>query len=157
MPLFFVISGVLIDKDKVYQRQYLETKAQKLLLPYFCYCILDIFVIKRDFSIKGIIKLIWGGRYITGVYWYITCYLFAVILLAILQRYFHRKVAIPLIVIGGVIAVIESNLVQYIPLLKSPGVPWNLDVSLMALVYFGIGFYGKHVIAQIFDSPKFTK
>lgn len=152
MPLFFVISGFLLDEKKIYKKQYVLTKAKTLLLPYFCYCVLDTFFFKRDFSVLGIIKLIWGGRYITGVYWYITCYLFTIILLAVILRFFHRKYAIPLIIMGGGFAVIESQLVQYIPALKSPGVPWNLDVSLMALVYLAMGFFGKHVIAQSLDS-----
>lgn len=31
-------------------------------------------------------------------------------------------------------------------LLKSPGIPWNLDVSLLVLVYLAIGFYYKKQI-----------
>lgn len=46
----------------------------------------------------------------------------------------------------GGIAVIESHLVDKIHLLQSPGTPWNLDVSLMALVYVGIGFFYKQQI-----------
>lgn len=38
-------------------------------------------------------------------------------------------------------AVIESHLVDKIHFLESPGIPWNFDVALMALVYIGIGFF----------------
>lgn len=58
---------------------------------------------------------------------------------------------------GGGIAVIESHLVDHIPLLHSPGIPWNLDVSLMALVYIGIGFFYKEQIKKLIemDSVKY--
>ena len=53
---------------------------------------------------------------------------------------------------GGGLAVLESHLTEYIDLLESPGIPWNLDVSLMALVYIGIGFYCKDGIKIILES-----
>ena len=51
---------------------------------------------------------------------------------------------------GGGIAVIESHLAEKIHFLESPGIPWNLDVSLLALVYLAIGFYYKDKIRGIF-------
>lgn len=42
-------------------------------------------------------------------------------------------------------------------MLQSPGVPWNLDVSLMALIYLSIGFFYKDKIKQLseFESRKY--
>lgn len=37
-------------------------------------------------------------------------------------------------------------------LLQSPGAPWNLDVSLMALVYVGMGFLYKDKIKELLES-----
>lgn len=39
-------------------------------------------------------------------------------------------------------------------MLKSPGTPWNLDVSLMALVYVGIGFFYKQQIKKWIEEHK---
>lgn len=41
--------------------------------------------------------------------------------------------------------------------LQSPGIPWNLDVSLMALVHIGIGFFYKEQIKKLIemDSVKY--
>lgn len=41
--------------------------------------------------------------------------------------------------------------------LKFPGIPWNLDVALMALVYVGIGFFYKDKIKELLecDSRRF--
>ena len=49
-------------------------------------------------------------------------------------------------------AVIESHLVDKIHLLQSPGIPWNLDVSLMALVYISVGFFYKNKIKELLES-----
>lgn len=51
-------------------------------------------------------------------------------------------------------AVIESHLTEYITILESPGIPWNIDVSLMAMVYIGIGFYCKNRIKIILESEE---
>ena len=51
---------------------------------------------------------------------------------------------------GG--GVIESHIVEKVHLLQSPGIPWNLDVSLIALVYVGIGFFYKDKIKNLLES-----
>lgn len=42
-----------------------------------------------------------------------------------------------------------SDVNRYLGVLKSPGIPWNLDVSLMVLVYLAIGFYYKKQIKRL--------
>lgn len=54
------------------------------------------------------------------------------------------------ILIGG-IAVIEPHLVDNIHFFQSPGVPWNFDVVLMALVYVGIGYFYKDKIKRLLE------
>lgn len=58
----------------------------------------------------------------------------------------------PLPLAGGSIAIIESHLIEHVPLLNFPGIPWNLDVALMALVYIAAGFYCKDKIKVILGS-----
>ena len=48
--------------------------------------------------------------------------------------------------------VIESHLVDTIHLLQSPGIPWNLDVALIALVYVGIGYFHKDKIKKLLEA-----
>lgn len=55
---------------------------------------------------------------------------------------------------GGGLAVFESHLIKYINFLEFPGIPWNLDVSLMAIVYIGIGFYCKDKIKIILEDEE---
>lgn len=39
-----------------------------------------------------------------------------------------------------------------IHLLQSPGIPWNLDVALIALVYVGIGYFHKDKIKKLLEA-----
>lgn len=41
-----------------------------------------------------------------------------------------------------------------IHLLQSPGMPWNMDVSLMALVYIGVGLFYKDKIKKLMESEQ---
>ena len=43
-------------------------------------------------------------------------------------------------------------MVDKIHLLQSPGIPWNLDVALIALVYVGIGYFYKDKIKGLLEN-----
>ena len=104
---------------------------------------LDMLLVRKTLSVHDWMYALWGGRAVTGVYWYITCFLFTLFLLSTLLKKFSDRTIKSIALIGGGISVIESHLIDKIHLLQSPGVPWNLDVSLMALIYLSIGFFIK--------------
>lgn len=133
MPLFFIISGIFLQKEKLISKCYLKNKAVSLLTPYCIYLLFDLFFIQRDYSIGSIVRAVWGGRAISGVYWYITCFLFTLFVLGFLLNHFSEKTVKCLILAGGGMAIIESHFVDEIHLLQSPGVPWNLDASLTVI------------------------
>lgn len=102
MPLFFILSGVLLNRDKlVAERSYLIGKMKSLLVPYMIYLVIDTYFIQREWSIKSLVEVIWGGRAIGGVYWYITCYLFTILMFTILLRKFPDRMVKFLILVGG--------------------------------------------------------
>lgn len=152
MPLFFVISGCFMNKSKMCH-DYLKKKSISLLIPYITYMLLE-FISARRYSLKAVARILWGGRALGGTYWYITCFLFALVFFSLYQKYFSDTVTKYLILAGGGIAVFESHLAEKISFLKSPGVPWNLDVALLALVYLAIGYYNKERIKCILESDK---
>ena len=78
MPLFFIISGFLTSREKLLSERYIRRKVIKLIIPYSIYMIFNPILILRIHSPKDALMLIYGGRAISGVYWYITSYLFAV-------------------------------------------------------------------------------
>lgn len=171
MPLFFVLSGLFIRKEKC-SRYYIRKRATSLMIPYLAYGLTDCLICKH--SVHSVQNLIWGGRYINGVYWYATCFLFSLTLLCFLQslvnrfRRFSDRWCKILIILGGMIAVIESNflsgklgevVIEILPrtqtvteLLKSPGIPWNLDVALLALIYLAVGYYNRDRIYKLMNS-----
>ena len=99
MPLFFMISGLLISKERMIEKGYYIKKIKQLMIPYFAYGIFDIFLVKH--SIKQFLRFLWGGRAIGGVYWYATCYLFSLALLIFLVQHFSDKMCKLIILVGG--------------------------------------------------------
>lgn len=84
MPLFFMISGFL--QSPIKNRQKLIKKIKRLILPYVVYILVDYLLIKRSFSLPGLLQIVWGGRYADGVYWYITCYLVVLCLFFMIRK-----------------------------------------------------------------------
>lgn len=152
MPLFFILSGYFLQKEKLIAKDYLLEKVAALFLPYCVYMLLDACVVRRACSLDAFVRMLYGGRAITGTYWYITCFLFALVVFSFYQKHFSDKVTKCLILAGGIAVVIESHLAERISFLKSPGIPWNLDVALLALVYLAIGYYNKERIKYFLKS-----
>lgn len=101
MPLFFIISGFLMKREKLTEIDYLIRKIKQLMIPYAVYLALDMLIVRRTVSVRDWIYAIWGGRAVTGVYWYMTCYLFALFLLSILVKRFSDKIVKYFILVGG--------------------------------------------------------
>lgn len=99
MPLFFILSGFLISKNGIAKKGYYVKKVKQIMMPYFVYGIADIFLVRH--SIKQSLRLLWGGRAIGGVYWYVTCYLFSMVLLIFLVQHFSEKICKLIILVGG--------------------------------------------------------
>lgn len=91
MPLFFILSGFLIKIDKIVSASYLRKKTLHMIIPYCTYIIFDYGFCKQNLTLSSVIRMIWGGRAIDGVYWYITCYLAAMCLFAFLVKHFGNK------------------------------------------------------------------
>ena len=152
MPLFFIVSGYLTSRNKVDKDHFLANRIKSLLMPYIVYLLLDMMLFQKVSLLIMLKAVIWGGRAIGGVYWYITCYLFTCFCFSLLLKNFTNRVSKILILLGGSIAIIESHLVDKIHFLQSPGIPWNLDASLIALVYIGLGFFYKKQIKELLGS-----
>lgn len=166
MPLFFMLSGIFLKKEKVTDKEWFMKRVKGLIIPYICYGLFDCLICRQ--SIYSVLKLVWGGRYITGVYWYTTCFLFALGLFAFLLIHFSDRKCKCLIFVSGLVAVVESNLISgslgeaiiannrcaaaFIKLLIFPGIPWDMDVALITIVYIAIGFYNKERIKHWMNS-----
>jgi hypothetical protein len=121
------------------------------MTPYFAYGILIAAVLLLfNFSLKGfagnIARLLYGGLALTGpygVFWFITCLLFTQLLFGFIVRYSRRT---QFLLIAS--AYLLSHLIS-LTALKNFNLPWNMDVSLLAVTYYAIGFYGKRAIPAL--------
>lgn len=151
MPLFFIISGYLYKSNN--DKKWTKNTIIKYIVPFVAYFLL-ITILEQNFSIKNILLFIYGGRIYNGVYWYIPCLLITILLFKFLDNNFSKK-KITLIVSGMyVLAHIESIL--YLPNNDNYATwsiiykfPLNIDVCLITVFYFAIGYYNKEIINNI--------
>ncbi|MCD8107267.1 MAG: acyltransferase family protein [Oscillospiraceae bacterium] len=155
MPLFFIVSGLFYHEDTTLNKEYICKCLRRYILPYFAYMVLFLLFLNDEYSIKELLKVLYGGRLAVGVWWYITCLFGALIGFTWIRTTFKSRITvIAMLTCGGVLAVIEANILEYVPLLDSPGIPWSLDTSLLAMVYIAIGYYNKDKILKLLDRNK---
>lgn len=99
MPLFFVFPGFLLEGNR--GKEYLTYKAKRLLIPYVGYLLVDFLLVRRDYSMNSLIHAFYGGRAFSGVYWYITCFLFTLAIFSLLLKLYPDKKVKRFILIGG--------------------------------------------------------
>ncbi|MEK3902195.1 MULTISPECIES: acyltransferase family protein [unclassified Paenibacillus] len=152
MPLFFMLSGLLFKP--IESGRYLRWAVKRtrgLMTPYFAYGLLIAAVLLLfNLNLKGfaenVARLLYGGLSLTGpygVFWFITCLLFTQLLFGYIVRYSR---SIQLLIIAS--AYLLSHVIS-LTSLKNFNLPWNIDVSLLAITYYAIGFYGKKVIPAL--------
>ncbi len=161
MPLFFIISGYFFkpienSKDLL---AILKKYTCRLLMPYFTYLIIltllryaNIFLYDRanlNWLIQDICKLILGGRLIGGLYgpfWFITTLYFTYIIFTIILIYI-KKDSIVLTLVG--ILYLIAHFESWLNITYNFIVPFNFDVSLIAISYFAFGYYAKYILTNL--------
>lgn len=167
MPIFFIISGYFFKPIKSTNelKPYIWKKAKHFLIPYFFFGIiisLVLFILNLIngtasplYFVKQIAMILYGGRVANGtlgVFWFITCLFVTQILFTLLLLKFKSKYKIAMaLLIFYVLAHLESLLAGKIDL----RLPWNFDVSLMAIVFYAFGYYLKQ--AQLLCNKKFNQ
>lgn len=74
---------------------------------------------------------------------------------AILLKKLNKKQLVVIGIVFGGIAIIESNTIGSISLLKRPGIPFDADVSLLVLSYLIVGYILKDKIVDLFQRKSF--
>uniref|UniRef100_UPI00403FB3F3 acyltransferase family protein n=1 Tax=Solibacillus sp. FSL R5-0449 TaxID=2921639 RepID=UPI00403FB3F3 len=166
MPAFFILSGlffkpVLEKKDiklTVYKR------FMQLIFPYLFF-LTSITLVRYGMEISsGNLDIQWylndlwtiavGGRFIRGAYgvfWFVTTLFFTYLLFMWLTTYFSRMKQFIVLGLFYVLAHFESIIAMDVisgkPSEAAQSIPmiWNIDVALMAIVYFAIGYYFKEL------------
>lgn len=169
MPAFFILSGLFFKPVLKGNRVFPTVKKRfmQLMIPYMFfifvitalrYCML-LFTheLSWDYMISDISHILFGGRFARGAYgviWFITTLFTTYILFLLITRYLKPTLQIIALVICYAIAQFEGLYVSEIPgkvaaASQTIVIPWNMDVALLAIVYFGIGYYLKKYIMEI--------
>lgn len=162
MPAFFIISGLffkpIIEKSKL--KPAIHKRFMQLMVPYLFFLLLltsikyGIAVGEGNFTAaflkQDLLELFVGGRFLRGehgVFWFITV-MFATHLFFLWITRFKRHFQFMILAACYILAEIEGAFAMGLasaPDVASMQIPmiWNLDVVLIAVVYFGIGYYFK--------------
>jgi fucose 4-O-acetylase-like acetyltransferase len=151
MPLFFFLSGYLFSINKHNTLGiFLRNKSRTLLIPYFSFSILSLaFSIGLSIFSSGdfnILKSLLGIFYSNGIngwmnyniaLWFLTC-LFVVetMFYFIAKKVKNLKLLFFFVVMFSVLGYMDS---LYMPI----RLPWSIDISFSAIVFFGLGFLSK--------------
>lgn len=149
MPLFLILSGCFLKKVEDV-KTYAKMRAVRLLVPYLIYMTIDFLFFNHLHNLNRIIHYLYGGRFINGVYWYITSLYIALVAAVILLDKLNKKQLIAIGIVGGGTAIMESNIIDSISLLERPGIPFDADVSLLVLSYLIVGYILKDKIVDLF-------
>lgn len=150
MPLFLILAGCFLRKQENII-VFAKSKAARLLVPYLIYMSIDFLLFDHLHNLNRIFHYIYGGRFINGVYWYITSLYIAMIAVVFLLGRLNKKQLMILGIIGGGIAMLESNIIGFVPLLERPGIPFDADVSFLVLSYLIVGYVLKDKIFALFE------
>lgn len=100
MPLFLILSGCFLRKAENV-KAYAKKKAVRLLVPYIIYMVIDFLFFDHLHNLNRILHYLYGGRFINGVYWYITSFYIASVVAVILLKKLDRKQLIVAGIFGG--------------------------------------------------------
>ncbi len=165
MPLFFFISGFLFDFGKYTKSatNFVKGRFRSLIVPYFCfvvltclfYFLLDIAfqpgVTNIDFFQNSVLYGIYSILYALGPMvsfnpplWFLTCLFVTELLFYVLAKKYYGKPGqlVLWLTVAAVIGYLYSVYVSF-------RIPWNFDVALTAVVFYGAGNLFKELIRSI--------
>jgi len=166
MPAFFLLSGIFFKeiKDDQNTKMTIKKRFMQLMVPYLFFLFLITAVrysmelalgnFELSWYLEDLWKLVIAGRFARGAYgvfWFVTTLFFTYLLFIWMTKYLTRLKQITLLVIFYLVAHLESIFAMHVisgaPAESAQSIPmlWNLDVALMAIVYFALGYYAKSV------------
>lgn len=162
MPAFFLLSGLffkpILENAKL--KPAIHKRFMQLMVPYLFFLLLLTFfkygmmigdgTFTAAFLRQDLIELTVGGRFLRGehgVFWFVTV-MFATFLLFLWITRLKRWIQFAVLAGCYTLAQIEGSFAMSLaaePDAASAQIPmiWNLDVVLIAVVYFAIGYYLK--------------
>lgn len=153
MPLFFMVSGYLFKEN--HDMLFVKRTIMRYIIPYFSYFVF-MSLLQKNLSINNVLKFLYGGRMYPEVYWFIPCLLITILVFDFLNKNISKIKVILILIFAYSVAHIESVFFipydgHYLSWNVIYKIPLNLDVCLISLVYFAIGFYFKNIITKIMN------
>lgn len=170
MPAFFLLSGLFFKEiaENEHSNKTIKKRLLQLMIPYLFFLFV-ITVIRYSIELatgnfeltwylQDLWKLIIAGRFARGAYgvfWFVTTLLFTYLLFIWMTKHLSKVKQIILLISFYLIAHVESifamNVINGSPAKAAQTIPmvWNLDVVLMAIVYFALGYYAKSIWMDI--------
>lgn len=175
MPLFFFISGFLFDFEKYAgsAADFVKGRFKSLIVPYFCFALITcLFYFLLDTGFQPGVPNIEFFEHITplensilhGTYhilyasgpmisynpplWFLSCLFVTELLFYGLAKKYYRdpQKLVFWIVVSGIIGYLYSVYVLF-------RIPWNVDVALTAIVFYGAG----NIFRKITETEKESK
>lgn len=165
IPLFFLLSGIVFDA-KVIEKElpaFLHKQARGLLIPYFAWGFLTYipwFVIGRHYGsypnldpIKPLLGMLYGtgsGTWLihNGALWFLPCLFVIRVIFFATIKVVPRSSLLMALAFFTILGFVSVRLVPF-PL------PWGLDIALIAIGFFGVGFLLKDRLLS-FQIPSAT-
>lgn len=161
MPLSFFLSGYLFNHKKYKGYcEFIRKKACSLLIPYFIFSVITylfwLFIGRKfgtdtDLNIS-LIKPLVGIIYSNGndnwmiyntPFWFLTClFIVEIVFYLIIRNIKINHVLIAILIASSILGYLDS---LYMPI----RLPWSIDVSFTAIVFYGMGYISKNIIPKI--------
>ncbi|MDQ1254605.1 MAG: acyltransferase [Euryarchaeota archaeon] len=155
MPLFFFVSGFVFNFVKYSESaaNFIKRRFRSLIIPYFAFAVITLlfyFLLDELYTPEVVSFKIFGAGIFHIVYsiifsqttmisyngplWFLTClFVTELFFFGLAKRYFWQPVKLGIwLIMAGIIGYLYS---VYIPF----RLPWNADVALTAVVFYGTG------------------
>ncbi|MFA0816584.1 MAG: acyltransferase family protein [Anaerofustis sp.] len=169
MMLFFFISGYQFNSNKYINykfTEYFDKKVKTILIPYVIVTIIGIIACIIIPSWRGfganiyyyLFYLAQPENLQVGQIWFLACLFWT----EILFFYFYKKMFSHLHTVSIIFIIILISIVGFnmnlVSLFTYPRIPWKLDSSITALVFYSTGFYTKRIglIDKLYEYSKFV-
>lgn len=142
MPCFFMISGYLFTMPKNL-KIWLEKSVKRLIIPHVVWFSF-ITLITGNYKGNRVVHFILGARNIGGVYWYIPCFLVAMLIFILIEMVKNHT--------GGgktdyfciIILYLFSCIYILEPFKRNPeNITFSFGTMSLACTYIGVGYYVK--------------
>ena len=174
IPLFFVLSGCVFDRERYTNyKQFLTKKIKTLLIPYllFSFATWAIWVIYLNLTsdnVEGIYHPLLqtfiaqgsGGYLVHNVpLWFVTCLFVVENIYWVLSKYNTKTIIIFLVLFSIIGYYLNTDPYCILYKFDTRRLPWSIEVALSAIIFFGFGhlFIKKYPHSEIISKVMSNK